>query len=169
MTIDLPHSASHSFTPQPRVLVIDDDRDAADMLAQLLCLNGIDARPAFGGRQAIELAATFDPQVIFLDLGMPVMDGFAVIRALRSELRSAAYIVALTAWDDATTRARVAAAGFDRHLAKPSSLAAILPVIAAHCRHGKTGQALPFAGPACEGSRQSDNTATPSHGACSHA
>ncbi|QBI02327.1 response regulator transcription factor [Pseudoduganella albidiflava] len=169
MTIVLPHSASHSFTPQPRVLVIDDDPDAADMLAQLLCLNGIDARPAFSGRQAIELAATFEPDVIFLDLGMPVMDGFAVIRALRGEQRSSAYIVALTAWDDATTRARVAAAGFDRHLAKPSSLSAVLAAIAAHCRHDKTEQALPFAGPACEGSRQSDNTAMPSHGAGSYA
>lgn len=130
MTLASPFPAPLSAADLPRVLVVDDDRDAADMLAQLLCLNGIDARPAFGGQHAIGLAATFDPDVIFLDLGMPVMDGYEVIRVLRGDLHSQATIVALTAWDDPKTLERVVAAGFDLHMAKPSSLAAVLHVVA---------------------------------------
>lgn len=118
-----------TLTP-PRILVVDDNRDSADILAELLRFNGCDAQVAYDGARAIAAAAGLRPDVIFLDLGMPGMDGYDVVRALRAQQGSRPFIVALTAWNDAQTLAKVAEAGFDLHVAKPSSLDTILAIVA---------------------------------------
>lgn len=113
----------------PLILVVDDNRDSADMLVEILRFKGIHARAAYDGEQAVTLARSLAPAIVFLDLGMPVMDGYQAAALLRGGSAIAPYLVALTAWDDAQTKCRVAAAGFDRHVAKPSSVAEILSII----------------------------------------
>jgi CheY-like chemotaxis protein len=120
-----------TLTP-PRILVVDDNHDSADILAEILRLKGYDVDVAYDGAQAIARAAEARPDVAFLDLGMPGIDGFGVARALRERHAPQACIVALTAWSDAQTLAKVDRAGFDRHLAKPSNLDTIYAIIAAH-------------------------------------
>lgn len=121
-----------------RVLVVDDNSDAADVLAELLKFNGLEVAVAYGGEQAIAIAEAFRPDVVFLDIGMPVLDGYQTARALREKLSTSVYIVALTAWNDAATLTRVAQAGFDRHLTKPANLDAILTIIAVRAAAGVT-------------------------------
>ncbi len=103
-----------------RVLVVDDNRDAADSLAMLLSLAGHDVRVAHGGRAALALAEAFRPDVVLLDIGMPDLDGYAVARALRWEPWGANIcLVALTGWGQEEDRRQARAAGFDAHLTKP--------------------------------------------------
>ncbi|TWI69821.1 response regulator receiver domain-containing protein [Pseudoduganella lurida] len=116
----------------PRILVVDDNRDASDSLAELLMFKGFDTHVAYGGAQALNFAARHHPDIIFLDINMPEVDGYLVAGALRELLASSAYIVALTAYNDAETLARVKTSGFDEHIAKPAPFASILRVIAEH-------------------------------------
>lgn len=103
-----------------RVLVADDNADAADSLAMLLELEGHEVRVAHGGRAALEIAAVFQPEVALLDIGMPDLTGYQVAEALRRESWGRAIeLVALTGWGQDGDRRRSKAAGFDRHLTKP--------------------------------------------------
>ncbi|WP_338762898.1 response regulator [Massilia sp. METH4] len=115
----------------PRIFVVDDNHDSADILAEILRFKGFDVHVAYDGTQAIAMANGIPPDVVFLDLGMPGLDGYAVARALRARHGPYVHIVALTAWSDAATLAKVDEAGFDRHLAKPSNLDTIVAIIAA--------------------------------------
>jgi signal transduction histidine kinase/ActR/RegA family two-component response regulator len=104
-----------------RVLVADDNVDAADTLAHLLRMAGNEVRVAHDGEEAMRIAAQFQPALAFLDIGMPRMDGYQAARALRElpgmqEVR----LVALTGWGAEDDRARSRAAGFDHHLLKPA-------------------------------------------------
>jgi CheY-like chemotaxis protein len=104
-----------------RVLVADDNVDAADTLAHLLRMAGHEVRVAHDGEEAMRIAAQFQPALAFLDIGMPRMDGYQAARALRAlpgmqEVR----LVALTGWGAEDDRARSRAAGFDHHLLKPA-------------------------------------------------
>jgi CheY-like chemotaxis protein len=118
---------SHSF----RVLVVDDNRDAADSLAMILELNGHKIRVANDGEQALGLAGEFRPQVVFLDIGMPGKNGYDVARELRrSQTASQAVLVALTGWGAEDDRARSRDAGFDHHLTKPAEMAAVERLLA---------------------------------------
>jgi CheY-like chemotaxis protein len=109
-----------------RVLVVDDNRDAADTLSALLELLGHRTEVANDGGAALEAVRDFRPQVVFLDLGMPEMDGYDVARAIRDDRRlDQPLLVALTGWGGADDRQRTGAAGFDLHLTKPVDLAAI--------------------------------------------
>lgn len=103
-----------------RVLVVDDNKDAADSLALLLRLRGHDIRVAHDGTSALVVAQSHRPAVVFLDIGMPGMDGYEVVRRMRSmpEIQGTV-IAALTGWGQQEDRARTAAAGFDHHLVKP--------------------------------------------------
>ncbi len=103
-----------------RLMIVDDNRDAADSLALLLRLQGFEVRVAHDGPAALELVKDYRPEMIFLDLGMPGMDGFEVARRLRrqSGLHDVR-LVALTGWGQQEDRRRTAEAGFDRHLVKP--------------------------------------------------
>ncbi|MFN7984299.1 MAG: PAS domain-containing protein [Vicinamibacterales bacterium] len=118
-----------------RVLVVDDNHDAADALAMLLQAMGAEVCTAYDGPDALKEARRWRPSVIFLDLGMPGMDGFAVANEIRRDrtLRDVA-LVALTGWGQQSVRQRTDAAGFDAHLVKPvdaDTLAAVLDAASA--------------------------------------
>ena len=113
-----------------RVLVVDDNRDAAEMLGEALRHEGHDVREAYDGLTALVAAAQFKPQLVLLDLGLPGMDGFEIARRLRADPQFGALkIVALTGFGQEQDRRRTAEVGIDRHLVKPVSLDAILEVI----------------------------------------
>ncbi|HEX5446840.1 MAG TPA: ATP-binding protein [Pirellulales bacterium] len=103
-----------------RVLVVDDNVDAADALSTMLRLAGHDVRCCYGGLSALEVVEDRLPEVVFLDLGMPDLDGLEVARRLR-QLRQGdqLMIVAVTGWGQEADRRRTAEAGFDHHLVKP--------------------------------------------------
>jgi CheY-like chemotaxis protein len=113
------------------LLVVDDNRDAATTLALLLRLKGHTVRVAHDGASALESAAAFRPDVVFLDIGMPAMDGYEVARRLRQvpELRHTR-LVALTGWGQEEDRQRSLQAGFDHHLVKPPQVSDIDAVLA---------------------------------------
>ncbi|MCC2959584.1 response regulator [Massilia sp. IC2-278] len=114
-----------------RVLIIDDNADAAQLLAMFVAAYGHEAQVANDGPTGLRLAEAFCPEIVFLDLGMPGMSGYEVAAAMRSlpEVRGA-YITALTGWNDLKTRLRVVETGFDHHLTKPADLQAVLSLIA---------------------------------------
>jgi CheY-like chemotaxis protein len=103
-----------------RLMVVDDNRDAANTLALLLQLKGNTVRVAHDGQSALEIAAGFRPDLIFLDIGMPKMDGYEVARRIRlsSDLKQIK-LAALTGWGQEEDRQRSVEAGFDHHLVKP--------------------------------------------------
>jgi len=118
--------------PALRVLVVDDNRDAAETLAALLGLLGHSAPVANDGHQALRMLDSLNPQAVFLDLGMPGMSGYEVAQKIRQERRyDGVLLVALTGWGGEADRAKTAAAGFDRHLTKPATVEAIEEVLAA--------------------------------------
>ena len=103
-----------------RMLVVDDNKDAAESLALLLRLQGHDIRVAHDGTSALAVARSHRPAVVFLDIGMPGMDGYEVARRMRGMPETEqAVIAALTGWGQHEDRTRTAAAGFDHHLVKP--------------------------------------------------
>ncbi|QYF93531.1 response regulator [Massilia sp. PAMC28688] len=109
-----------------RVLVVDDNTDAADMLATLLDLLGHQCRVANDGVQALALAQSFVPDVAFLDIGMPGMNGYQLSERLgRLPQLSGMVRIALTGWGEQNDRARSKLAGFDHHLLKPCNLQAV--------------------------------------------
>lgn len=118
-------------TPTPqRVLVIDDNQDAAEMLCNLVAILGHETRYALDGPAGIAQAEQFNPDVIFLDIGMPGMNGFEVCVALR-QIKTLEHtcIVALTAWTDPATRLKCQQCGFNFHLAKPASIDLIESIV----------------------------------------
>ncbi len=103
-----------------RVLVVDDNRDAAESLSQLLKMKGHDVRAVFDGPTALDAARSFHPDVILLDIGLPRMDGYEVARRLRDQPElSHTCLVALTGYGRDEDRRRSEQAGFDFHLVKP--------------------------------------------------
>ncbi len=118
---------------QKRVLLIDDNADAATMMQALLTAYGFTVEAANSGRTGLELAQRFLPEVVFLDLGMPVMSGYEVAEALRRmPALGDVFLLALTGWNDRATRAAVVAAGFDRHLVKPPNFEQIISILNEH-------------------------------------
>jgi signal transduction histidine kinase/CheY-like chemotaxis protein len=110
--------------PEPgmrqRILVVDDNIDAAESLGTMLAYSGHDVRVAHGGAEALTAAREFAPNVMILDLGMPEMDGYAVARAVRSDPKIASTrLIALSGYGQADDRRRTADVGFDEHLVKP--------------------------------------------------
>jgi CheY-like chemotaxis protein len=118
-----------------RVLVVDDNRDAADTLADLLRLCGVDVRACYGGADALELIGAFDFDAGVLDIHMPGLDGCA----LAGRLRAAAaprrvLLVALTGVSDDAARRRTAEAGFDLHLTKSGAPEVLVAALKAFAR-----------------------------------
>jgi len=106
--------------PSLRILVVDDNRDAADSLAMLLRTSGNDIRTAYDGAEAVQVANDFEPEVVLLDIGLPNMDGHEVAQRIRQEpWARRTCLIAVTGWSDEADRARSRAAGFDHHLVKP--------------------------------------------------
>ena len=103
-----------------RVLVADDNRDAAESMGMLLRLMGNEVRTVHDGIKAVEEAATFRPDVILLDIGMPRLNGYDAARLIREQRWSnGTMIVALTGWGQDEDKRRATEAGFDRHFTKP--------------------------------------------------
>jgi CheY-like chemotaxis protein len=113
-----------------RVLIVDDNEDAAQSLAMLLRMLGQDVRTAPDGPTALDVAGAFQPDIAFLDIGLPGMDGYELARQLRGTPGAeAALLVALTGWGQDDDRRRSRDAGFDHHVTKPANpgtLAALL-------------------------------------------
>lgn len=125
-----PSTQSDVAQPRLSVLVVDDDKDAADSIAELLRSLGQCVGVAYDGRQALELARERDFALILLDLGMPGMDGYEVARQLRSYRQGSVCIVALTGFGADSGLARSREAQFDERLVKPVSLDALQGVLA---------------------------------------
>ena len=113
----------HQDTSDPilRILCVDDDPQAADILGVLLELTGFEARVAYDGVSALAIARDFRPDAAILDLTMPGMDGYELARRLleRDSFRTPPVLIALTGWSGDDVRRRTAEAGFDLHLTKP--------------------------------------------------
>ena len=113
-----------------RVLVVDDNRDAADSLGMLLEFLGADVQVVHDGRSALEAMKTFQPAVVLLDLGMPEMNGLEVARRMREDPQSrSATLVALTGWGQREDRRRSREAGFDYHLVKPADVGTLQSIL----------------------------------------
>ena len=114
-----------------RVLIVDDNRDAANSLAALLSLRGHETQVAFSGREALEHIQTFQPDVVLLDIALPGTNGHELARRLRArpELQGVR-LVALTGYGQAEDQQRARAAGFDDHVVKPVNLSALERVLA---------------------------------------
>ena len=111
---------------EPRCLVVDDNRDAADSMAEISRLLGWSVRTAYDGQSALEIAAEFGPEVVLLDLGMPNMSGYDVIARLRKLPGGAdLWVAALTGYGNDEDRKRTAAEGFNSHLTKPVEFTAL--------------------------------------------
>lgn len=114
-----------------RILVADDNNDAAEAMALLLQLAGHEVRTANDGIEALAVAETFEPQIVLLDLGMPRMDGYEAARRIRRQAWGRnATLVALTGWGQQQDRQRTSDAGFDAHLVKPATEFDLLQAIA---------------------------------------
>jgi CheY-like chemotaxis protein len=112
-----------------RILVADDNEDAATVLATALRGDGHDVRVAHDGSTALESAGAFHPELAILDIGMPGPDGYDVARQLRSVFGDGIVLIALTGWSQLEDRQLAREAGFDHHLTKPVELASIERVL----------------------------------------
>jgi signal transduction histidine kinase len=115
---------------QRRILIVDDNRDAALSLGELLTLEGATVALAFDGLEATSSASEFEPHVVLLDIGLPKLDGYEVAAAIRADPRARhALIIAMTGWGQLDDKRRTAQSGFDAHLVKPVSVATVLQTI----------------------------------------
>lgn len=126
-----PAAATPGAHAPRRILVVDDNVDGAKSLALLLKLAGHTTSIAYSGPAALERARSFAPEVVFLDIGLPGMNGYEVARRLRAEPNGAALtLVALTGWGTDDDRKRAHDAGFDHHLTKPVDAAQVHALLA---------------------------------------
>jgi len=113
-----------------RVLIVDDNQDAAELLGQMLTLQGYETQIAFDGPQALQLVAEFQPTVALLDIGLPVMDGFELARRLRSDPKlNEMRLVAVTGYGQREDLGRSRESGFDAHLVKPVDIDQLFGVL----------------------------------------
>jgi CheY-like chemotaxis protein len=114
---------------RPRILVVDDNEDAAGMLDATLSLLGCDVRVARDGPEALRVASHWSFDAALLDIGLPVMDGYELAGRLR-EMANAVQLVAVTGYGQESDRQRAIAAGFHKHLVKPVGLQALSTIVA---------------------------------------
>jgi CheY-like chemotaxis protein len=149
-TLRLPRAARHdlpaaSHAPAPasdaaaqgarRVLIVDDNLDAAETLAMMLELLGQQTRQAHDGNGALSAAREFKPELVFMDIGLPGLSGHEVVTRMRKELgMTDAYIVALSGYGTEEDRRKSFYAGFDSHLVKPLDPGALPGILAAASR-----------------------------------
>jgi CheY-like chemotaxis protein len=113
-----------------RLLVVDDLRDAAESLARILAYRGHEVEYVTEPKKVMDVARRLRPELVFLDLGMPEMDGYEIARMLRAEFGfEAMRLVALTAWGRDEDRVSTRRAGFDAHVTKPADPAVIESIL----------------------------------------
>jgi CheY-like chemotaxis protein len=126
------HAMTPTDDPLPtglRVLVVDDNVDAAESLSTLLGMLGHETAVAFDGPQGLALAEQFRPQVAVLDLGLPRLNGYELARRLRAAPHAPQLIVAVSGYGQPEDRRKSSEAGFDHHLTKPVELAVLQSVL----------------------------------------
>src|SRR5262249_5693493 len=120
-----------SKTTARRILVVDDNTDAASSLARLLEITGNETQTAHDGLQALEAAEKFRPDVVLLDIGLPRLNGYEACRHIREQAWSKGMVlVALTGWGQDDDRRKSHEAGFDHHLIKPVDYAVLMKLLA---------------------------------------
>jgi len=113
-----------------RLLVVDDNADAANLLTDMLAELGFEVKVALDGISALATAQAYRPDAVLLDIGLPVMDGYEVASCMRRvEGLSSVKLIAVTGWGQETDRRRSVEAGFDEHLVKPVEMEQICEVI----------------------------------------
>ena len=112
-----------------RILVVDDNADAADSLGMLLEVRGDQVRIAYDGLEALDAEADFRPEVVLLDIGMPKLSGYDVAKRIRQVRGNAVLIVAITGWGQEDDRQRARDAGFNYHFTKPVDFERLLDLI----------------------------------------
>jgi len=112
-----------------RVLVVDDNQDAADSLAMLLGVRGEEVRIAYDGAQALEVERDFKPDVVLLDIGLPAVSGYDVAERIRGKRGDKVLIVAITGWGQEKDLRRAEDAGIDHHFTKPVDFEALVALI----------------------------------------
>ena len=114
----------------PKIMVVDDLRDSADSLALLFDALGHTTMTSYDGQQAVAAARTFAPDIVFLDINMPILDGYGAARALRSQLTdSPPVLVALTAISGPDAKRRADEAGFDFYVTKPADFNVLITIV----------------------------------------
>jgi CheY-like chemotaxis protein len=127
----VPARSDFSAGKQRRILVADDNRDAAETLAILLRLDGHEVHVATDGLEAVELFARVQPTVAILDIGMPGLSGHEVARRIRDQSGGQAVtLIALTGWGQKADKDRALASGFDHHFTKPVEPTALSALLA---------------------------------------
>jgi CheY-like chemotaxis protein len=136
-------AAAVSFKAEPRrVLVVDDNADAADSLSTLLMFQGHQTQVAYSAKEALTCVETFTPDVGLLDIGLPDMNGYELAKKLRAISRlDSMRLIALTGYGRAEDHQRTRAAGFDHHLVKPVDLTKLERVLALQRHVGPRGEA----------------------------
>ena len=125
-----------SAAPPKTVLIVDDNKDAADTLAILVKNYGHQALVAYDATTGLDIAREASPDIIFHDIGMPIIDGYMAARQLRSDAKfMKTMIVALTAYDATPDRKRASMAGFDLLMSKPVDFEALKLVLERSARH----------------------------------
>lgn len=132
-----PAPGSPAASPQPatrprRILVVDDHKDAARVLGILLNSLGHEVQTANDGRQALDAVASFRPEIVFCDIGLPTIDGYEVARRVRQQPDlNGIKLIALTGWGQDQDKQRTREAGFDHHLVKPVAVKTLRDLLAA--------------------------------------
>ena len=125
------NNGAEAFKSLHRILIVDDNVDAADSLSELLAMMGSDTRTAYDGQQGVDAAVEYAPDVILLDIGLPSLNGFEACRLIREQPRGkSVVIIALTGWGQDEDRRRSREAGFDHHLVKPVDPQALMKMVA---------------------------------------
>ncbi|MGE5615351.1 MAG: ATP-binding protein [Bacillota bacterium] len=114
---------------QRRILVVDDNKDAADSLAFLLRTHGAETRVAYDGLEAVGAAIAFQPDIVLLDIGLPKLYGYDVARRVREARGKDVLLIAITGWGQEEDRRRAFESGFDHHLTKPVKFEALVRLI----------------------------------------
>jgi PAS domain S-box-containing protein len=123
-------AAAEPETAGRRILVVDDNRDAADSTTAILRLLGNQVECAYSGKEALELVKRFRANVVFLDIAMPDIDGFETLRILRTQAGMAnVFAIAVTGYGSQDDKRRTLEAGFDGHLTKPAELDALVALL----------------------------------------
>jgi CheY-like chemotaxis protein len=110
---------------------VDDNRDGADSVSEMLKLMGNDIRTAYDGQQGVDMAGEYRPDVVLLDIGLPKLNGYEACRRIREQpWDKKAVLIAVTGWGQDEDRLRSREAGFDRHLVKPVDPEDLMKVLA---------------------------------------